>query len=288
MKSFYIVLCLVLMLVSCSTRTSSPEQTSQNFATGDEECMSMESSSQFTHDDTLTMEYLAAAVQCVVDGDASGFASHCVFPISRPSPLDAIQDSAEMVRYFDILFDDSIKDVLQTKTGIENWCYMGQGFMFDSGFFWDLFHNGRIFAINYSSPKEIELIKKAQEQDMASLDPSLRGDWRLEYSFKCPNGYIIRIDDSSLITENLFRIAVFQNENVISHKPLLMLSGRKESQGNQGNAVYTFSDENGNSATFEYYPIGPDGMNPFTITINGTIDYSTSEIEFIPWHKIGK
>lgn len=57
---------------------------------------------------------LKRLTQCIVDGDARQLASLvCSYPFSRQYPLRDIVNKKQMISYFDILFDDSIKNMLR-------------------------------------------------------------------------------------------------------------------------------------------------------------------------------
>lgn len=240
----------------------------------------------FTHqEDSLRREYLAEGIRCIANNDAKGFASHCAYPIVRKRPLHDIKDSAAMVKYFNILFDDTIKKQLKNKSA-KDWTEMGcNGYIFEDGDFWDWYYQGAITHINYSSKAEQALRQKMITKDKASLHPSLRGKWILDYSFKCPNGYIVRIDAPDGVEPalgNRYRMLIFFKGASLKGKPNIIMYGTFERTGSAGNELYTFKDKK-NAAEFQNNYVWGGEMHPTDFTLKGRINYNTHDIEFFYW-----
>ena len=248
-------------------------------------------------EDSLRREYLAEGIRCIVNNDAKGFASHCAYPIIRKRPLHDIEDSVSMVKYFNILFDDYAKNKLKNKSA-KDWTNMGcNGYALDLapenldfGTFWDGNYEGAITAVNYSSKAEQALRQKMIAKDKASLHPSLRGKWKLDYCFKCPNGYTVRIDAPEGVEPalgNRYRMLIFFKGTSLKAKPNIIMYGTYETTGSAGNKLYTFKDKK-NKAEFQYnYMIGGD-MHFQKFTLKGHINYNSHQLKFFYWDDIVK
>ena len=131
-------------------------------------------------DEKTVRKNLEKAVRCIVNNDAKGFAACGEYPIERMLPIHAITNEAEMIKYFDILFDDSIKAVLKNKTA-KDWEQVGwRGLMLEQGNLWGSELNGKITSINFHSAREQKLFNDMVAKDMARLDASLQGDWVID------------------------------------------------------------------------------------------------------------
>lgn len=288
-----IVLLVATLLFSCHSKMDSPCHTGQS---EDEE---MDSVFGISHtEDSISRTYLAEAIQCIINDDAKGFASHCQYPIIREKPLHKIEDSATMVKYFNTLFDDSIKRKLKGSS-IKNWWYSGShGYCYGRGsdrwYFWGAPCKEGITAINYDSKKEQALRLEMIKKDIACLHPSLRGNWILEHCFKCPNGYIVRIDAPREIMAKFeseigktFRMAIFFKGTSVKGKPDIVMYGTRETTGSAGNQLYTFKNKK-LCAEFQYnYAVGGE-MFPEEFTLKGRINYNTHKLTFFYWDDISK
>lgn len=182
-------------------------------------------------EDAILRTHLAEVLRYIANNDAEGFASCCYYPVERDRPLHDIADSVEMVKYFDTLFDDSIrnslKNVRATDWEIQGW----SGYVYGTGEFWASYGEGKIMRINYSSPQEQQLRQRIIEADAKSLHPSLRGNWVNEYCFRCPNGYTVRIDAPVQETDNPeYRMMIFFKGSPLNGVPDLLLFGRRTSK----------------------------------------------------------
>ena len=227
---------------------------------------------------------LEKAVRCIVNNDAKGFAACCEYPIGRMLPIHAITNEAEMIKYFDILFDDSIKAVLKNKTA-KDWEQVGwRGLMLEQGNLWGSELNGKITSINFHSAREQKLFNDMVAKDMARLDASLQGDWVIDEGFKCPNGYTVRIDRSG--DYERFRIAIFFKGTSLHAKPDIMMFGELEIEGSIGNRHYTFKDDKGNEASYWHFYTYEEGSSPFEFSLSGEVKYESTNIKLVYWDEL--
>ena len=107
----------------------------------------------------------------IINGDAAAFASMVDYPIRRKYPIKDIEDSATMVKFFPIIVDDSLKNMVRN-LGLNGWKAMGwRGIMFNNGELWS---DINIIAINHMSDAEQQLLDSLRAKEIASLHPSLR------------------------------------------------------------------------------------------------------------------
>ncbi len=235
-------------------------------------------------DEKTVRKNLEKAVRCIVNNDAKGFAACCEYPIERMLPIHAITNEAEMIKYFDILFDDSIKAVLKNKTA-KDWEQVGwRGLMFEQGNLWGSELNGKITSINFHSAREQKLFNDMVAKDMARLDASLQGDWVIDEGFKCPNGYTVRIDRSG--DYERFRIAIFFKGTSLHAKPDIMMFGELEIEGSIGNRHYTFKDDKGNEASYWHFYTYEEGSSPFEFSLSGEVKYESTNIKLVYWDEL--
>lgn len=235
-------------------------------------------------DEKTVRTNLEKAVRCIVNNDAKGFAACCEYPIERSLPIHAITNEAEMIKYFDILFDDSIKAVLKNKTA-KDWEPVGwRGLMLEQGNLWGSNLNGKITAINFNSARERKLFNDMVAKDMAGLDTSLQGDWVIDEGFKCPNGYTVRIDRSG--DYKRFRIAIFFKGTSLHAKPDIMMYGKLEIDGTADNRHYTFKDDKGNEVSYWHSYTYEEGSSPFEFSLSGEVKYESTDIKLVYWDEL--
>lgn len=95
-------------------------------------------------------------MNCVIHNDAATFAHLTSYPIMRTYPTKWIEDSLEMLSFFPIMADDSLKNVLK-RTKPSDWEQVGwRGYTFANGeYFWD--EGYALSAINYESKQELAI-----------------------------------------------------------------------------------------------------------------------------------
>lgn len=201
--------------------------------------------------------------QCIINGDAHQFASlvSC-YPLRRRYPLKPIENREQMIAYFDIMFDDSIKNLLRYSTD-EDWYNGGwRGYSFGAGDIWT--YSDSITAINYMSAKEKALYEKTIKQDIESLYKSLQGKgWKPYRCFSdLADGSVLRIDKNG----EKYRLLVYHNRKRLSDIPDMCVYGTLDIQGSMANELYTFDV---GETTYEiFYGLDPTSLN---ISFSGEI-----------------
>lgn len=245
---------------------------------------------------------IVALEQHMSSGNAKGFAADCSYPIQRPYPLRNIKDSAEMENYFPVMVDDSIKTAVRNAQ-FERWHSNGwKGWTLDDGRY--LWWDGKVYAVSYLSKAEKALRKKLVDQELESLDPSLRAGWQPYFCLINPEtGTIYRIDVASgsgrptettqadddqeftNITETApdgvaprFRMLVYPRYTDLHALPADSLSGSMIIEGSAGTRTLTFMNQKGETMQFDMDAADEDNLpnlSTFTPsdTTNATVDY---------------
>lgn len=206
----------------------------------------------------------------IIKKDASEFAHNVSYPLQRPYPLHNIEDSAEMVKYFPTLVDDSLVNAVK-KASPEQWdSYGWRGWSFSSGeYFW---YDGKLYAVNYVSNREREIIDSLRNEDMNTIAPALRKGWLPVLCMRdTANGTLYRIDEETKSegSEPLYRLAAYPGGNNTNAMPAMLFTGRREVEGTMGNQLYRFKDKNGNKAEFSDYEEDDDAMSITLIKAQG-------------------
>lgn len=224
-------------------------------------CLSMAScrnSKDNTRETTTGIEPASDDFRCkirhaIIEQDSSLFASLCRYPILREYPLRDIEDSVAMSAYFNTLVDDSLRDILLA-SDVSDWegplSWHGHTLL-DGSYLWC--DEGEIYRIPYQSEKELELLGKLIETDLASLPPELAEGWRPETCLSDSTGTIYRIDKTFPCTDEdeVYRLMVYPPGTPMKKSlPSKILTGFLLHQGSAAVPEYTFSDDDGNTWTY--------------------------------------
>lgn len=174
--------------------------------------------------ETEEHKHFQKLMNSVIKGDAAAFAHMTSYPIMRTYPMKWIEDSIDMMKFFPIMADDSLKSILK-KTTPEMWQQMGwRGYTFRNGeYFWD--EGNALSGINYVSRKEESLRKQLIHRDLATLHPSLKTKQLVPFAcfFDKNNHAIYRVDlldAEDMYDENAkYRMAVYLRNSDLRGKP---------------------------------------------------------------------
>ena len=164
------------------------------------------------------------------------------YPLGRENPLPDIKSSADFISHFKIIFDYSFKQQLSRYNDSDiferNGVYGLVGGSF-SGEIW-INDNGKIIAINYSSPEEQRLKEKLTEEIKLKIHPSVK-NWRKNILVWKSDKLLIRIDD----TDKGLRYVCWGQGHNMSEKPdLILYNGLEEQRGTMGGWTWTFRNGN--------------------------------------------
>ena len=205
--------------------------------------------------DSRIKSELRELTRTITEGDASGFAAMCDYPIERPYPLKAIENAEEMTRYFPILADDSLRNIMRN-AGPDDWeAYGWRGWSLSEC--QPLWYDGGVEIINYESGKEREMRGQLAREEIRTLAPEYREGWTPVTTLIETDGKrIFRIDQSG----DVYRIMGFPDPTYAHGVPELLLNGIMESEGSAALRYYIFDDNAGSTAEYT-----PDGELPLRI-----------------------
>ncbi len=197
-------------------------------------------------------------VKAARSGKPADFAAVCDYPVERPYPLRDLNDSLDMVDYYNVLMDDSLRNVI-TKSSRSEWDEYGwRGWTVRDGDY--IWVDGRIYNIPYVSKAERQLIAQLASEEMGTLPKHLRRGWHPAGCLRnMADGTVYRIDaadDEAAPADSLYRLSVYAPDSNLMAEPSSVLMGKMNVEGSAGVRVFMFRDGNGDSV--EYTPDDSD------------------------------
>ncbi len=228
-------------------------------------------------------------VASVTDNDSVKFASIVSYPLTRPYPLPDIQSPEEMKRYFSLMVDDSLRNIIKS-SGPERWNQEGwKGWTIDDGKY--VWIDDAVYDFPYLSNGEAKRRQQLIKEEMESLYPSLREGWQPEACMQQKgDGSVYRIDrrtDADSSGKKNYRLMYYPSTASLDSLPGMTLMGDKETEGTALTVTYIFESP---ELTIYYEPESPEskaGESEITI-----VDKKKGE-KFIPvkkayWQRLKK
>lgn len=176
-------------------------------------------------------------------GNLPAIAGLFSYPIERAYPLPPIKDSAEFVRYGEIIFDDSLCQVL-SKTTIEDWDEWGWRGIFLHDYFAESgFDGGKMISIMYKSEEEKKLREQYIKEEIKSLHPSLRKDIDIPIGtyLSADLQWIGRLD---LLKSGIHRFSLYKQGSDLLALPYFMATESfYRIEGSEGNQYFEFEND---------------------------------------------
>lgn len=194
-------------------------------------------------------------VKSVDSDDSVSFSKLVSYPVSRPYPLHDIENEKQMRKYYKRIVDDSLKKVIR-ESGPEDWFEAGwRGWSVKDGNY--VWIDGQVYDINYVSKQEQKDIDSLSKAEIASLHPSLRGDWT-------PVGCLISRDHKNVYRidahrrhgkknrndRDSLRMSIYDRKIRPEEMPRRVLTGHEETEGSAAIVIYYFSDGNGTTVSY--------------------------------------
>ena len=205
-------------------------------------------------------------VRAVADSDAPAFARLVDYPLERPYPLPDVADEHAMISYYPVLVDDSLHRVVTTSPP-SAWSQLGwRGWtLLDGRYLWV---DQSVYSVSYVSGRERVMLDSLVRLELASLAPSLRGDWIPVMCLRAVGGTAVyRIDLAKGAHKGpAYRLAKFTSPAVMRQAPALTMTGYVAVEGSSGIATYHFRACDGE--TVSYTPFPADGSQP---TLDATL-----------------
>ena len=263
---------LIVLNISCTNKTISHQRQQNDSLTVQEKADSLEKSdSLFDGDPNVSgsTRLIGAIMKSIADGDANTLASLAIYPIERRYPLHNIVSPSDMVKRFDLIFDQKFRDRMKSSKASDWHSYGWRGYSYgDNNALWVY---DSLTIINYYSAQEKALYDQLVKKEMASLHESLRGNgW---YPFCCyknlTDGSIVRVDIRARETkegknfhkdggalaypqlqafkikgDEEFRLSIYPKTLGLKEKPQIVLKGYVEIGGSANMMDYVFKSEN--------------------------------------------
>lgn len=215
-------------------------------------------------------DYVAQVSISVYNNDSLAFASMVQYPLQRPYPLHDIADSADMVAYYPVMVDDSLRSMAN-----DGWEQFGwRGWALNDGEIW--VDTEGIYDISYMSAAEKKNYDDLVKKEMATLSPDMRQGYIPVGCFKAIDTQAVyRIDHQP--DSDTYRLAAYDKGARRDKAPDRILYGKRVLEGSSANIRYEFADGPGEVVLIPY-PMSEDEMPALYISDGKT----SSDIEIIP------
>ncbi|MGB1247245.1 MAG: hypothetical protein ACPG4Z_00060 [Chitinophagales bacterium] len=164
-------------------------------------------------------------------------ARHVSYPLKRQYPIPEINNEQEFIDKYDILFDDSLSQIIINSDITEDWSEVGwRGIMLELGLLW-IDDMGNLIAINYQTEIEVKERDSLILADKNSLHESIQNHVTPILVWETEN-YRIRIDE---MEDGTYRYASWKKDAAIDAVPDLVIeNGEHKFEGSGGNQTYKF------------------------------------------------
>lgn len=211
-------------------------------------------------------------VRVVADNDSDGFSKLVSYPLQRPYPLRDIETPEQMSSYYKVMVDDSLRNIIKNARP-DRWNENGwRGWSLDNGQY--LWVEGGVYDVAYLSRAEKQQRDSLVNDELRSLDSSIRDGWTPEFCFNdSVVGRTYRLDarvDSAdnEVADNTphrhgkhkgkgrhgYRLAVWNKDNNLKGKPYVTYTGDKDTEGTAGTVTYIFDKGNGQTIVIDPSP----------------------------------
>lgn len=272
MRSMVLIGVICAVIISCETRNASNDNAERDsLVVQVQEDSIVQSETLFDGDPNISgsTEHIGAIMKSIAEGDAKTLASLTIYPIERVYPLHNIVSPSDMVKRFDMIFDQKFRDRMKSSKASDWHSFGWRGYSYgedDALWVYD-----SLTIVNYYSQEEKALYDQLVKKEMTSLHESLRGNgW---YPFCCykdkTDGSIVRVDIKARETmeeknfhkdgvalqypqlqafkirgDEEFRLSVYPKGCCLNEKPQMILKGYVEIGGSANMMDYVFKKEN--------------------------------------------
>ena len=117
MRSIVLIGAICIVIASCGNRKALSENATNNSITIQEDKDSLEKTeSSYDGDPNVSgsTEHIGTVMKSIADGDAKTLASLTKYPIERRYPLRNITSFSDMVKRFNLVFDQKFRDRMKS------------------------------------------------------------------------------------------------------------------------------------------------------------------------------
>ena len=272
MKSIFLIGAICFVITSCGARKASSDNAERDSIVVQEQKYSnVQSETLFDGDPNVSgsTEHIGAIMKSIASGDTKTLAALAIYPIERRYPLHNIVSPSDMVKRFDLIFDQKFRDRMKSSRASDWHSYGWRGYSYgEDNVLWVY---DSLTIINYYSAQEKALYDQLVKKEMASLHESLRGNgW---YPFCCyknlTDGSIVRVDIRARGTmeennfhkdgvalaypqlqafkirgDEEFRLSVYPKGYKLNEKPQISSTGYVDIGGSANMMDYVFKNGN--------------------------------------------
>ena len=227
---------------------------------------------EFMANDSIP-EVLKNIVTAIYNDDPSLFAAQVAYPIQRPYPLKDIDSQAEMEAYYHVMVDDSLRNVILSSRPEEWKEYGWRGWSLHDGEY--LWTADSLYAVNYISKREHELIDSLLTAERNSLPRQFKEGWTPVITFRSEEKKkIYRIDQltaSAGKDNSVYRLSIFdydENSPDVYSGLEEIMEGTDKIEGSAGTVSYIFTDNNGRD--YVIFPEEPSSGTPAMLEPDGS------------------
>ena len=197
MRSIVLIGVICSVFASCgSHKTPNNNVDKDSIVVQEQKDSNVQSETLFDGDPNVSgsTEHIGAIMKSIASGDTKTLAALAIYPIERRYPLHNIVSPSDMVKRFDLIFDQKFRDRMKSSRASDWHSYGWRGYSYgEDNALWVY---DSLTVINYYSAQEKALYDQLVKKEMASLHESLRGNgW---YPFCCyknlTDGSIVRVD----------------------------------------------------------------------------------------------
>lgn len=183
-----------------------------------------------------TWKNVKATIQLIRQERVGSLAGRVVYALRRQNPLPDITTREEFERAYNILFDSTLKKTLFSLKASDLFQHLGNWSYGDGGVWFD--PDGKIIAINYSSPAERRRKDSLTKETYRLLYPGI-AHWDRNVLVCKAGERLIRVDEVG----NDLRYIAWGKGKAISDKPdLVLFKGVEKMDGELGSYNITFSN----------------------------------------------
>ena len=107
--------------------------------------------------ETEEKQHIQNFINLIKENNPKKIAQYVDYPLKRSNPSPDINNAAEFIEKYNMLFDNYLKEMIIKSDVEKDWKRMGRrGYMLYDGIIWLVPDNYKLKAINYTSDKEKE------------------------------------------------------------------------------------------------------------------------------------
>ena len=192
--------------------------------------------------ETEEKQHIQNFINLIKENNPKKIAQYVDYPLKRSNPSSDINNEAEFIEKYNMLFDNYLKEMIIKSDVEKDWKRVGwRGYMLYDGIIWLAPDNYKLKAINYTSDKEKKFQQRMLEESKKVLHSSIKDFAHPILSFRTDN-FIIRVDEVE--RENYRYVSWNKNKSTLDEPDIVIFDGIRHFYGSGGNHDYLFKNDN--------------------------------------------